>query len=185
MPRVKVTIAIPDDVLETADKRAEAERCNRSKLFTAAIKSYLSGESHTEYDDGMTMLREQITTLESALKSVKEDNQNLAAKVKAEGVNCQRALAEQESRHKDTLNEEEHRHKDITNALRHEQELTQTKLEATQRELQLERDHSREIRDTMEQLQKQLELVTLRLPAPKAGFWSRILNRGKAKEAEN
>ncbi len=53
-----------------------------------------------------------------------------------------------------------------------------------QRELRLERDHNLELRTGKEQLQKQLELITLRLPAPKEGFWARTFGRRK-KEQED
>ncbi len=45
----------------------------------------------------------------------------------------------------------------------------------------MERGHSFEFRQDKEILQKQLELVTLRLPAPKVGFWSRIFGSKKEK----
>jgi len=35
-----------------------------------------------------------------------------------------------------------------------------------------------------ESIQKQLELVTLRLPAPKVGFWARLFG-GRKKETED
>ncbi len=40
-------------------------------------------------------------------------------------------------------------------------------------------DHNLELRLDKEQLQKQLELVTLQLPAPREEFWSRVFSRKK------
>jgi len=45
----------------------------------------------------------------------------------------------------------------------------------------METGHNFELRQDKETLQKQLELVTLRLPAHKVGFWSRIFGSKKEK----
>ncbi|MGZ4903788.1 MAG: hypothetical protein ACXVIG_04405 [Halobacteriota archaeon] len=136
------------------------------------------------YEARITELAASTYELEIAHQKAEDNNQNLMAKLKAEGEDYQRALAEQEHRHQDVLDAKERRHNDITKALRHEQELTESKLQATQRELQLERDHNLELRNDKEKLQKQLELVTLRLPAPKEGFWARVWGRKKRSNSQ-
>ncbi len=140
------------------------------------------------YEEQTTKLKRQhedeMTYTVQEHERQQKELQDVMAKLKADGENHQRALAAQERRHKDAFDEEGRRHEAVTNALRHEQELTQSKLEATERELQIEREHACELRDDKEQLQKQLELITLRLPAPKEGFWSRVFGRGK-KEQES
>jgi len=62
----------------------------------------------------------------------------------------------------------------IVTGLQHEIELLREKLANTEATVHTERGHLSELRKDKETLQKQLELVTLRLPAPKVGFWSRI-----------
>jgi hypothetical protein len=69
----------------------------------------------------------------------------------------------------------------IVTGLQHEIELLRQQLANTEATLQTERGHLSELRKDKETLQKQLELVTLRLPAPKVGFWSRIFG-GRTKE---
>ncbi len=48
--------------------------------------------------------------------------------------------------------------------------------------LHAEREHLSELKHDKETLQKQLELVTLRLPVPKVSFSSRIFGGGRKKE---
>ena len=62
--------------------------------------------------------------------------------------------------------------------LQHENELLQkvTNLETL---LQTEKGLNSELRRDKESIQKQLELVTLRLPAPKVGFWARLFGGQK------
>jgi hypothetical protein len=45
--------------------------------------------------------------------------------------------------------------------------------------LQTEKGLNSDLRRDKESIQKQLELVTLRLPAPKVGFWARLFGGGK------
>ncbi len=136
-------------------------------------------ERCAEYAARIAELEESTRALDTARHEAENKSRDLTAKLTAEREDCRRTLAEQEHRHKDVLGEEERRREHIANALRHEQELTESRLQAIQRELQLERDRTRELREDKEQLQKQLELVTLRLPAPREGFWSRVFGRKK------
>jgi len=67
----------------------------------------------------------------------------------------------------------------VITGLQHEIELLKQKATNLDSTLQAERSHSLELRNDKEQLQKQLELVTLRLPAPKVGFWARLFGSKK------
>jgi hypothetical protein len=63
----------------------------------------------------------------------------------------------------------------VTTGPQHEIELLIQQLTNSETTLHTEREHQSELGQDRETLQKQLELVTLRLPAPKVGFWSRVL----------
>jgi chromosome segregation ATPase len=91
---------------------------------------------------------------------------------KAEGHN--RSLMEE-------LQQSEASKNTVVTGLQHEIELLRQQLANTEAALHTERGHLSELRKDKETLQKQLELVTLRLPAPKVGFWSRIFG-GRTKE---
>ena len=69
----------------------------------------------------------------------------------------------------------------VVTGLQHETELLRKQLANTEAALHTERGHQSELRKDKETLQKQFELVTLRLPAQKVGFWSRIFG-GRTKE---
>jgi hypothetical protein len=70
----------------------------------------------------------------------------------------------------------------VVTGLQHEKELLQEKLTTSETLLQNERSLTSELRRDKESIQKQLELVTLRLPAPKVGFWARLFGGGRKKE---
>jgi hypothetical protein len=69
----------------------------------------------------------------------------------------------------------------VVTGLQHENVLLQkvTNLETL---LQTEKGLNSELRRDKESIQKQLELVTLRLPAPKVGFWARLFGGARKKE---
>lgn len=70
----------------------------------------------------------------------------------------------------------------VVTGLQHENELLQQKLTTSEMLLQTERGLNADLRRDKESIQKQLELVTLRLPAPKVGFWARLFGGGRKKE---
>jgi FtsZ-binding cell division protein ZapB len=71
----------------------------------------------------------------------------------------------------------------VATGLQHEIELLQQKNASLESTLHTERGHLSELRQDKEPLQKQLELLTLRLPAPKVGFWTRLFG-GLKREKE-
>ncbi len=160
--------------VEVNTLKRELQELESSKKQTKILEKE-SIEQHNKIE----LLERDLGAALGTIEVLEHSTQELRTKLTAEGETYQRALAERERSYKDVLTEEERRHTHIANALRHEQELTQLKLEAMQREVQREQELNRELRTDKEQLQKQLELVTLRLPAPKKSFWSRVLGRKK------
>jgi hypothetical protein len=70
----------------------------------------------------------------------------------------------------------------VVTGLQHENELLQQKLTTSETLLQTEKGLNADLRRDKESIQMQLELVTLRLPAPKVGFWARLFGGGRKKE---
>jgi len=67
--------------------------------------------------------------------------------------------------------------------LQNEVETLRTQVKTLEEKLVIYTGLNNDLKNDKETLQKQLELVTLRLPPPKVGFWSRIFG-GKKKEKE-
>jgi hypothetical protein len=70
----------------------------------------------------------------------------------------------------------------VVTALQHENELLQQQVSHLETLLQTEKGISSELRHDKETMQKQLELVTLRLPAPKGGLCASLFGGGRKKE---
>jgi len=67
----------------------------------------------------------------------------------------------------------------VTLGLQHRVELAQKDVSSLSEQLVMHKGQIQSLERDKEHLQKQLELVTLRLPAPKEGFWARTFGRGK------
>lgn len=70
----------------------------------------------------------------------------------------------------------------VVTGLQHENELLKQQVAHLETLLQTEKSLSSELRRDKETMQKQLELVTLRLPEPKVGFWARLSSGGRKQE---
>jgi hypothetical protein len=66
----------------------------------------------------------------------------------------------------------------VVTGLQHENELLKEKLTTSETLLQTEKGLNADLRRDKESIQKQLELVTLRLPAPRKSIWDRLFGRG-------
>jgi hypothetical protein len=84
----------------------------------------------------------------------------------------------------DKLRDSEASKNTVVTGLQHENELLQQKLTTSDTLLQTEKSLNADLRRDKESIQKQLELVTLRLPAPRVGLWARLFGGGRKKEAD-
>jgi vacuolar-type H+-ATPase subunit I/STV1 len=73
----------------------------------------------------------------------------------------------------------------IVAGLQHEAELLQQKISNLETLLHVERQISSELRHDKVSVLKQLELVTLRLPAPQVGFWTRLFGVSRREKKES
>ncbi len=112
-----------------------------------------------------------IQQLETSLEELESVTQKLDANLK-EAEERNRSLLEK-------LRESEASKNVVVTGLQHRVELLEKEKTSLEAALQVERGHSLELKADKETLQKQVELLTLRLPAPKVGFWSRIFGPKK------
>ncbi len=146
----KVTVAVPLDLFEAAEQRWKADNSNRSKLYADAVTLYLEGACNTEYEEGITQLRGHL-----------------------ERVTQERDRATEQAAQKAAS------HNTAVSGLQHELELAKKDTKNLSEQVVELKGQLQDLKDDKQNLRKQLELVTLRLPAPKEGFWSRVFGRRK------
>lgn len=124
----------------------------------------------TDYEKQMRQIKADrsasIQQLESSLEELESVTQKLDGNLK-ESEERNRSLLEK-------LREEDASKNVIVTGLQHRVELLEKDKTSLEAALQVEKGHSLELKTDKETMQKQVELLTLRLPAPRVGFWSRI-----------
>jgi metal-responsive CopG/Arc/MetJ family transcriptional regulator len=208
----RFSFSIPDEVAEMLDRDVETKSTSRSSLIAEFIERHYKREEQrkedidvvqrvksehekkvqhlvAEHDAEVQQIR---TEYEKQLEQIKADNavsiqqlENDVERLEKLTENLENDLKASEERNAsavEKLRQSESSKNVIVNGLQHEVELLgkdKVKLEA---ELQTEKILSNERKADKDNLQKQLELVTLRLPPPKVGFWARLFGSERKKE---
>ncbi len=191
---MRFTINLDDSVAQSLDNDAKVSGMKRSTLIAHYIAERYEQAALPDSEEQIFKLKQQHEDemaytkkdYERQLRGLQEEIQKLRAdsegRYEQQAASYEKQIAERNEELQSVklrLFNTEKSNKDIITGMQHGNELLQSQMQAVQRELQLERDHNLELRTDKEQLQKQLELVTLRLPAPKEGFWARTFGRRK------
>ena len=129
----------------------------------------------TDYEKQIEQLKADNTAATQQLEEDVEQLETIAKKYKNDLTLCE----ERNASSVEKLRQSEASKNTVVTGLQHEKELLQEKLTTSETLLQNERSLTSELRRDKESIQKQLELVTLRLPAPKVGFWARLFGGGR------
>jgi uncharacterized phage infection (PIP) family protein YhgE len=164
---------------ESADivQRARQEHEKKVEHLIATHETELQ-QVRSDYENKIEQINADHTT---AAKQLEEDVERL----EAISEKCRYDLKSAEERNAsavEKLRQSEASKSTVVTGLQHENELLKEKLTTSETLLQAERGLTSELRRDKESIQKQLELVTLRLPAPKVGFWARLFSRTSKKE---
>lgn len=161
---------------ESADivQRARQEHEKKVEHLIASHETALQ-QVRSDYE----MQIEQINADHSTVsKRLEEDVERL----EAISEKCRYDLKSSEERNAsavEKLRQSEASKITVVSGLQHENELLKEKLTTSETLLQAERGITSELRRDKESIQKQLELMTLRLPAPKVSFWARLFGGSK------
>lgn len=137
-------------------RRQEQERAAKNAASQEATIKGLRDELATT-KKRMTDLEQELTAKNERVQQLEHHVQSLEAQ------------ATQEAGSRET----------VTVGLQHELELAQKDVRNLNEQLVVHKGQIQSMERDKEHLQKQLELVTLRLPAPKEGFWARTFGRRK------
>ncbi len=108
--------------------------------------------------------------------------EQLQADAKKQGVSSSKLISRYVEEH---YNPESAQERDVAiKGLQHELELEKTNTKNLSEQIGELKDRIHGLEKDKEYLQKQLNLVTLRLPGAKEGFWSRVFHRKKKTEEQ-
>jgi metal-responsive CopG/Arc/MetJ family transcriptional regulator len=208
----RFSFSIPDDVAELLDRDVERTGNSRSSLIAEYIEQYYRGKSQfaeskdivqrvknehekavqriiSDHDAEVQQIR---TECEKQVQHLNTDNATSVQQFESELEQLEtitkklsndlKASEERNASAVDKLRQSEASKNTVVTGLQHENELLQQKVANLETLLQTEKGLNADLRRDKESIQKQLELVTLRLPAPKVGFWARLFGGGRKKE---
>jgi septal ring factor EnvC (AmiA/AmiB activator) len=154
MPQVNFTI--DNTLINRLDREARRRSAGTSKQLSRSKLVALILDEHFK----------GTQTLDTEAKDLKK---TLAEK-EAEVVDLQRQVDE-------STNQEA-----AIKGLQNELDTVRSQVKTLEEKLVIYTGLNNDLKSDKESLQKQLELVTLRLPPPKAGFWARLFGGGKKNE---
>jgi metal-responsive CopG/Arc/MetJ family transcriptional regulator len=208
----RFSFSIPDEVAEMLDRDVENKSTSRSSLIAEFIERHYKRETQrkedidvvqrvrsewekkvqhliAEHDAEVLQIRteyekqlEQINADNAANTQQLENDVERLEKLTEKLENDLKASEERNASAVEKLRQSESSKNVVVNGLQHEVELLKKDNAKLESELQTEKILSNERKADKENLQKQLELVTLRLPPPKVGFWTRLFGGGEKKE---
>jgi predicted transcriptional regulator len=176
-----------------ADIEAEIERLRtesagivqRARNEHEKKVQHLIATHETELEQVRTDWEKQIEQINAenaaTIKQLEDDVERLEA-ISEEYKNDLKSSEGRNASAVEKLRQSEASKNAVVTGLQHENELLQQKVTNLETLLRTERGITSELRRDKETAQKQLELVTLRLPAPKVGFWARLFGGGREKE---
>jgi predicted DNA-binding protein len=208
----RFSFSIPDYVAELLDRDVESTGKSRSSLIAERIEQYYESKAqHAESVDIVQRVKSEhekkvqhlLSEHAAEVEQIRADCEKQVQQLKADNATTSQQFEEELERLESITNRLNHDLKaseernasaveklrqsetsknTVVTGLQHENELLQQKVANLETLLQTERGITSELRRDKETIQEQLELVTLRLPAPKVGFWSRIFGGGRKKE---
>jgi len=205
----RFSFSIPDEVAEMLDKDLEGTGKSRSSLIAEYIEQHYKGKAQlAEHVNAVQRAKSEhekrvqrlIAEHAAEVQQIRAECEKRIEDLKADSAASTQQLEDDVERLEKIVEKFEHDFKaseertasaverlrqseaskqTVETVLQHEIELLRVKVTNLEEAMHTERAHLSEISRDKDDLKKQLELVTLRLPAPKEGFWSRVFGRRK------
>ena len=190
----RFTITLPETVASKLAADEERLKIPRSTLIAEYLREHYNAVPTAQYEAQVQKLESQAREYERIIQDLQTEATEQIARARKEALE----EAASEIQHlKGTLNQQASQsavqmqqvRMDATKnaasqdlvikGLQNELEVTKTQTKSLEEKLVIYTGLNNDLKADKENLQKQLELVTLRLPAPKVGFWARLFGGGK------
>jgi chromosome segregation ATPase len=176
---LRYSVALSPSLATLLKEQAQAEGASLSTVIAKIVEDYYNRPRAAEYETLRKLETEAILELEKQLKDLKIEAQERSRQAAAQLQQAEAsAAAKLQQVEKDAVAKAASQDA-IIKGLQNELEVTKTQLKNLEEKLAIYTGLNNDLKSDKEILQKQVELLTLRLPAPKEGFWSRIFSRNR------
>ena len=159
----RFTITLPESVAAKLAADEERRGTPRSTIIAQYLDEHYSQKPAADYEEALHEMQQQAALLEDEVQQLTKDN---AARMQQ---------AQKEAAEKATSQDI------VIKGLQNELENAQKDVKSLNEKVAENAGTINELKTDKEYFKKQLELVTLRLPPSKVGFWSRIFGSKKEK----
>jgi esterase/lipase len=178
---LRYSVTLSPSLATLLKEQALAEDASLSAVIANIVEDYYNRPPAAEYEKLLKLETEAILEREKQIKELKTEAQehsrraaaqlqqaeaSAATKLKQVEVGAAAKVASQDT---------------IIKGLQNELEIIKSQMKSLEEKLAIYVGLNNDLKADKEILQKQVELLTLRLPAPKVGFWGRLFG-GRKKE---
>jgi chromosome segregation ATPase len=172
---LRYSVALSPSLATLLKEQAEAEGASLSAAIADIVEDYYNRPPVAEYEKLRKLETEAILEREKQIKDLQREAQEHSRLAAAQLQHAEASAASKlqqvkaEAASQDT----------IIKGLQNELELTKTQMKSLDEKLAIYTGLNNDLKADKEMLKKQVELLTLRLPAPKLGLWARLFGGGR------
>jgi hypothetical protein len=181
---LRYSVTLSPSLATLLKEQALAEDASLSAVIAKIVEDYYNKPPAAEYEKLLKLETEAILEREKQVKEVKteaqEHSRRAAAQLQQAEANASAKLQQVKAGAAAKAASQDIMIKGLQNEL----ELTKTQMKTLDEKLAIYTGLNNDLKADKEILQKQVELLTLRLPAPKVGLWARLFGGSRREEKE-
>ena len=181
---LRYSVALSPSLATLLKEQAQAEGAPFSAVIAKIVEDYYNRAPAAEYETLRKLETEAILELEKQIKDLKTEAQEHRRRAAAQLQQTEASAAAKLQQVEAQAAAKAASQDAIIIGLQNELEFTKTQMTNLEEKLAIYIGLNNDLKADKGILQKQVELLTLRLPAPKVGFWVRVVG-GQKKEKQS
>ena len=176
---LRYSVTLSPSLATLLKEQAQAEGASLSTVIANIVEDYYNRAPAAEYEKLRKLETEAILDLEKQVKDLKTEAQEHSRLAAAQLQQAEASAAARLQQVKADAEAKAVSQDAIIKGLQNELEFTKAQTKNLDEKLAIYTGLNNDLKADKESLQKQVELLTLRLPAPKVGFWASLFRARK------
>jgi esterase/lipase len=176
---LRYSVTLSPSLATLLKEQAQVEDASLSTVIATIIEDYYNRPPTGEYEKLRKLETEAILELEKQVKELKTEAQEHSRRAAAQLQQAEASAAAKLKQVKAAATAKAASQDIMVKGLQNELEFAKTQMKSLDEKLAIYTGLNNDLRADKEILQKQIELLTLRLPEPKVGFWARLFRAKK------
>jgi hypothetical protein len=176
---LRYSVTLSPSLATLLKEQAQAEDASLSAVIANIVEDYYNRPPAAEYEKLRKLETEAILELEKQVRELKIEAQEHSRRAAAQLQQAEASAAAKLHQVKAEAAAKGASQDIMIKGLQNELEFTKTQMKSLDEKLAIYIGLNNDLKADKEILLKQVELLTLRLPAPRSGFWVRLLGSKK------